>query len=461
MIKETNLYHGHGISEPIGLEYLASQIFTISSFMNFISNIELEVMLKPTLRISFISSTTADFPLAIIACKNAAQRGNITVAGGYHISGNHKDEDYLPFDYIVLGEGEDVIKDIIKEILSGNIYKNPGNCPKVIFSKPIEDLNSLKFPIRDKAFLGNYMLNDLMYPATTDQKNTAIILGSRGCKYSCSFCASASVWGTGLRMRSIQNIISEIKEVQDKFESNTFVFIDQSLGQQKKWTIELCNAIVKNGLILNWYHQSNINIDKELITVMAEAGCRKIGFGIEGISPFAISRIKPVNTPDFNYINDLFLKCNDNGIFVKAYLIMGFPWESKKVIDDYFEYLPQLKANMIKISFFTPFPGTADWNKYKSRLITRDWSKFDTVQMPVVKNAIISVDEYLRYREKLFHTFYGSEEYKRSNEMILAKFPYYRKSFIEFFKYLSEFEMIPGDSDLKNWINKLPFNNVA
>ena len=93
------------------------------------------------------------------------------------------------------------------------------------------------------------------------------------------------------------------------------------------------------------------------VRVMGEAGCSKIGFGLEGISPRAISIIKPVNPCDIDSVNALFDFCNSLGLFVKAYLMIGFPWETEEIVREYFEWLPGIRANQVKISYFTPFPG--------------------------------------------------------------------------------------------------------
>jgi anaerobic magnesium-protoporphyrin IX monomethyl ester cyclase len=446
------LFHGHGVSEPIGLEYIASRIDEFCKSLNFKSHIELEAVLLNDIKVSLISATTAEWPSALSINSYAKNQGNITIVGGYHISGNYKNEKELTFDYIVIGEGENVIIGILSDILSGHAYINKSQEPKIIYALPIQDLDDLPFPIRKESFLGNYMIHDLMFPAPSRQKNTSIILGSRGCNYNCSFCASATIWGSGIRVRKIDNIISEINEIQSKFKSNTFVFIDQSLGQKEEWTINLCKAIVENDIKLNWYHQSNININQELLPIMAEAGCSKIGFGVEGISPTAINKIKPINPISLEQINQLFEACNQYGIIVKAYLILGFPWETTEIVNEYFEFLPKLKANMVKISFFTPFPGTKDWNIYSDNLVTKDWSKFDTVQMPVVINPNISIEEYFIIRQNLFHVFYSSKEYKSTCQELLIKYPHYRQSYIEFYDYLKEFSMLPAELEFEEWI---------
>ena len=132
--------------------------------------------------------------------------------------------------------------------------------------------------------------------------------------------------------------------------------------------------------------------------------------------------------------------------------MLGFPWETEEIVTEYFESLPFLRANEIKISFFTPFPGTRDWDKYQDSLITRDWVNFDTVQMPVVFNPQISVERYHEVRRELFHVFYGSGTYGDITEKMMQYKPEYEQSYVEFVEYLTTHEMITGKEE---WVKCL------
>ncbi len=445
------IYHGHGEAEPIGLEYIASSVIKAGFIkVQFISNRELRIKLNENKSVSLFSATTAEWNHVKELSFNAKLDGCITIIGGYHVCGKIEDNIGKYFDYVVVGEGELVIIDILKEIENGNYCKE--DFPKIIESQRIVDLDSLPFPYRSTKYLGNYVLYDLMYPSPSMQVNPGIVLASRGCSYDCSFCASSSVWGRGLRLRSPENVVEELFELKEKFNSNTFVFIDQSFGQNKNWAFDLLKLIIDSRLKLNWYHQSNITINPELIAVMAEAGCKKIGFGIEGISPYAIKMLKPPNPQNLDKINSLLDYCNSLGIFTKAYLMLGFPWENKDVIEEYFTFLTKLNANQIKLSFFTPFLGTKDWDIYSNNLVSKNWDDFDTVKMPVIYNPNISVDDYIKIRQDLFNEFYSSNNYINLTNTILNRFPNYERSYQEFFEYLLTFDMIK-DVEGFNFLN--------
>ncbi len=453
--------HGHGEPEPIGLEYVAASVKSLSLSCMWRSPQELRLALdSKNIIFSFFSSTTHEYPKVLEAAMASKARGEITVLGGYHACGCQDDLVTGPFDYIVLGEGELVAPAIAKAFISGSNNELDGfeSCsvgPVHIVRAPrILDLDALPVPLRTEKRLEQYRIYDLMWPPASRQRNAALVLGSRGCANDCDFCASSTVWGHGIRLRSVNRIVDELRDLILKFGTNTVVFIDQSLGQSKQWALDLCVAIKTADLDIHWYHQSNLTIDLDVIRAMAGAGCSKIGFGLEGISPRAISVIKPANTCDINSINSLFDYCNRLGIFVKAYLMIGFPWETEDIIREYFEWLPRIRANQIKISYFTPFPGTRDWTRFRNQIITSDWSDFDTVRMPVVYNPNISIERYQEIRLALFRSFYGSRTYADVTRRIIGAYPHYIDSYWEFADYLYHFNLVPRDAA---WLDYLHY----
>lgn len=443
--------HGHGKPEPIGLEYIAGSLAAAGVHVHISNSNELRASVRGfEQEFSLFSSTTAEYPKVCVDAAKAREEGRITVIGGYHACGSTSEALDGSFDYAVTGEGEYAALELIRSVVGGtgaglgNAGRS-GTSPQHLVAYRIVDLDALPFPLRSEEYLGTYILYDLMWPTQSQQKNTAIVLASRGCAHECSFCASQTVWGTGVRFRSPGNVVKELQDLKSRFDTNTIVFIDQSLGQAKEWTLDLCGAVEEAKLDLGWYHQSNLDIDRDVLAAMARAGCKKIGFGLEGISPRAMDKLKPLNPRDAEAVNELFDYCNSLGICVKVYLMIGSPWETEQDINEYLEHIGRIRANEIKISYFTPFPGTPDWDRYSGSLLTRDWVHFDTVAMPVVYNPNITVQQYHQIRTALFKAFYGSETYTEVTRQMLAKWPHYAESYKEFLCYLRTFDMITGD----------------
>jgi anaerobic magnesium-protoporphyrin IX monomethyl ester cyclase len=458
-------FHGHGEPEPIGLEYLAGALVRRGFGCSFLGSSRCDLIdAEGETRLALFSVVTGSYAAVRKQAAAAQRRGVLTAIGGHHASASPMTVAHGPFDYVVQGEGEDVVLALAEATLHGRRdaltsfqHERAGNS-MIVRGARLQDLDAYPWPLRSESRLGSYLLYDLMWPPTTRQRNVAIMLTSRGCRYSCDFCASATVWGLGVRHRSKENVVAELRDLKERYGTNTVVIIDQSFGQDAAWTLDLCRAIKVANLGLTWYHQSNLEIDRDVLAAMADAGCTKVGFGLEGLSPSAIERIKPSNPTSLAEINDLFDYCTSLGLFVKAYTILGFPWETEDTVKEYVDWLPRLRANQVKISYMTPFPGTPYWSQYKAQLISHNWGDFDTVRMPVVHNPNIPVERYHQIREELLRTFYGSEMYTEGVRRMTSMFPRSMESYREFAGFLRSFNLINGREP---WLSDVSFRDGA
>lgn len=411
-------------------------------------------------QVLLFSATTPEWPMAVDV---AARIRNISpdsvlIAGGYHISALPEDEGTNLFDYVVVGEGERSLCSIFE---SGSF--TPGSVPasfrpKIVRSPRISNLDALPIPLRNSEDVKRHRLRGLMYPNPSRQTGVVALLLSRGCNNHCSFCASHTMWGSHLVTRRVSSAIDEVKHLTEECEVNTMVFVDQAFGEDVAWTKYLCHAVEDTcEKPFGWYCMAKTTIDQSLLPVMAAAGCTKIGFGVETADQEVRRRLKHHDGGDVDDLNSLFRACNKLGIFVKAYCIIGFPWETWEYLwGTTMRFLERLEANELKISFFTPFPGTPDWQKYSNQLATTDWRYFDTEAMPVVRNPNISAEQYHQIREGLFHAFYGSNTFADGVQRMTSDFPRYVESYREFCCYLSAHGMITGEEEWLGWIGGQP-----
>ena len=460
-------------SEPISLEYIAGNLARCGFDCN-ITTIEDEYCLIvedtglcPT-KIFMFSAYTYNYDRLRDICRKLKTNANHKIVlGGYHPSGLI-DPKQNCCDYIVKGEGEEVAVLLAKAFLRHEtVIINDKNCnksnlPPIINSSLIDDLNKLPFPLRDPSRLNRYVQTDLSWPPVSQRHNASVVLFSRGCRYNCEFCASQVIWGNGVRYRSPDNIVAELYYLKEEFNTNYVVVLDQAFGQNREWTIDVCHAIAKANLGISWYNQSHLNIDIDMLELFAHAGCKKIGFGLELLSPNLVGKVKSSNPTDIESINRTLDVCTSNGIFTKAYIMIGFPWEDEDIITEYMDNVQKISASEIKIMYVTPFPGTIYWEKYKNQLITREWKYFDTVSMPVIHNPNISVMRYREIREDLFHIFYGSNIYAETTRNLIRCFSHYAQSCREFCLYLKSNNMITGR---ESWLELIGYydewSNVA
>ena len=177
--------HGHGQPEPIGLEYIASSLVSNGFLCHFHNNFELVVSSagSPT-RLCLFSALSHELPKVIEAAQRAKVRGEATVLGGYHVSGHLDNLTDGPFDYLVVGEGENVAPAIAKAHICGDqndldeFQSRTAGAVCLVQAPRIAHLDALPHPLRIEGRLTQYRIYDLMWPPASCQKNTALVLGS-------------------------------------------------------------------------------------------------------------------------------------------------------------------------------------------------------------------------------------------------------------------------------------------
>lgn len=400
------------------------------------------------------SATTSEWPttLDIAATIRTVSPESILIVGGYHVSALPKDDGTKLFDYVVVGEGERSLCSIFEsgDLTSGGVPAS--SRPKIVQSPRISDLDTLPFPLRDPEEIKRNRLRGLIFPPTSRQTGVASLLLSRGCNSQCSFCASHTMWGSRLVTRGIDSVVHEIRHLADRYGANVLALMDQAFGEDADWTKQLCRRLRNDDRSPpNWYCMAKTTIERSLLPEMAAAGCTKIGFGVETADREARKKLKRHDGGEIDDLNNLFRSCNEVGIVVKAFFMIGFPWETPDYLLGRTKgFLESLEANEIRMFFFTPFPGTADWQTYSGQLLTTDWADFDPVQAPVVHNPQISVERYHHIRQELVQAFYQSPTYSMVARRMLRGFPNYRESYMEFVDYLRTHGIALGT---KTWLD--------
>jgi anaerobic magnesium-protoporphyrin IX monomethyl ester cyclase len=287
------------------------------------------------------------------------------IMGGPHIS--IKSEEVLKIcsevDFLVRGEGEETILELIKVIstrwgdknatfydIKGISYRQNGN----IIHNPqrgfISSLDSLPFPARD------LLVNKDSY----NSEDMGLLMTSRGCPYSCSYCAT-SIWERKTRYRSVDNVINEIKLVIDKYGTPQITFKDDSFTVNRKRVLELCDMLIKEKIDISWDCNTRVNhIDEEMLKKMKKAGCSNIKVGIETGSERILKLMnKKITFDQCRKAAKLFRKV---GIHWTGYFMMGLPSETKEDVYATLKFMKELEPDYASLSVYEPFPGTDLFN---------------------------------------------------------------------------------------------------
>ncbi len=318
-----------------------------------------------------LSSITSTAPRAFQLAKRFRSMGIPIVMGGPH-STFLPEESLRYADYVVRGEGEETIVELIEHLESG---------------MPLDDIKGLSYRKGD-AFIHNParpLIRDLDSGPIPDlnlvhnwQKRTTIpIATSRGCPFGCKFCSVIQMFGRKYRFKSIERVIEEIKEVASR-KAHIF-FIDDNFAANKERTKTLLKRLIAEKIRIEWSAQVRTDIarDAELVDLMAQTGCFTAFIGFESINPRTLSLYNKQQKLDDIIECIKILKrasINMHGMFV-----FGGDTDDIETIRSTKRFAKRLDINSVQFLMLTPLPGTPVFEdlKQQGRLIHTDWAKYD------------------------------------------------------------------------------------
>jgi len=355
--------------------------------------------------------------------KLAASAGAVTALRNRIIADVHEIRDAILkggyADVFINSEPEAVVEKLALEIMKQKeCLSVPGEAPnkehgflvnvpgisfcikeRVITTLPaneITDINSLPYP-------AYHMLPDLKpYHTGVMQRPFALVQTTRGCPFSCTFCAFGR---TKCRERSVESVISELKFLRDKLRIKSFLFFDDTLSIKKSRVMELCERMAEEGLDkLKWAACTRANlVDYELLKAMKKAGMKELAIGIESGSETILKNIKKGVTLDD--IRRAAKWCHELGIMFYGLAIIGLPGETEATVKETIEFIKEIDPFYTQFCFSTPFPNTEMFQYYEQNgfLLTNDWEKyFPLSDEPVIRTQELTAGRLKKLRAKAY-----------------------------------------------------------
>ena len=312
-----------------------------------------------------------------------------------------KEHDAL--DFGILGEAEETLKEILqdkqKTDILGIYYKENGEV-KFTGKRPfIEDLDSLPFPAR-------HLVDNNIYRRPDNNKVQATIKVSRGCPFHCFFCLATPVSGSKVRRRSPENIVKEIRECVEKYNITNFLFWSDIFNLDKKWTLDLCQAIIDSGLKITWSANTRADTaDLEMAKMMYKSGCRLVSIGVESGSQYMLEKMgKKITLDDVRRTVKVFKQAK---IRIYNYFVIGLPWETEETVEDTIKFAIELNSDFISFYTATPLPGSRFFDyAMEHNLFDKDTSFENAYFYPAVNTHSLSKDRVFELHKSAIKRFY-------------------------------------------------------
>jgi radical SAM superfamily enzyme YgiQ (UPF0313 family) len=271
---------------PLGIMYLSGVLKKDRHHVGVVNWKYKEVrkkLLEEKFDILAFSITSGNYYQCLEICQRIKKEFDIfTIFGGPHATLFPEIIEEACVDGVCIGEGEKSIVEFANKYQRGEsitdiknwwikqndrIYRNP--------VRPlITDLDELPFPDRE-----------LFRHFHSSGQRVHAIETTRDCPYNCTHCyqgAYSNIYkDKGIRKRSVDNVLKELREIKESFLVDSFFFIDDTFILNYEWVEEFTIRYRKEiHLPFFCYVRANL-VTPNLVKQLKEGGCITAGMGIE------------------------------------------------------------------------------------------------------------------------------------------------------------------------------------
>lgn len=307
-------------------------------------------------------------------------------------------------DALLLGEGENVLLNFLTKeedkVLGVVSRKND----EIVFNgiEPIiENLDIVPFPYEDWEL--------------EDKTKIFYYESSRGCPFSCSYCLS-SIDKT-VRYYSLDRVKKDLKRFLDS-PIKLLKFVDRTFNLRKERYMEIWKFLLENyreGITFHFEINANI-FDDETLDFLEKVpkGYFQFEIGVQSINPETMVAIKRNNILDKLAHN---VRKISRNIHLHLDLIAGLPYETYDIFKNSFNYVYNLKPEMIQLGFLKLLKGTQMYDeveKYQYKYYSRP-------PYEVFSNKFISFGELVKLKnlEKMLDYYYNSEKFRYTCDFVI------------------------------------------
>lgn len=403
---------------PMGILMLAAMIRKDGRYSVEVKNYSSHSMVDamedlPEANIYGITLTSMEIPYALEFAgriKKKYPKARVIVGGAGTVTTDLLETSVI--DMVVQGEADYEIARVIEELAYG--VEGPYWCvaPK--------DLDKLPYPARD--MLEGPIGGDVFaYNKRYQGEQSTAILSSRGCPFSCAFCA-APMLAEVVRYRSVDSVVGEMQHVIEEYGIKQFRFSDDLFTFPKRRAMEMCEGI--GPLDVAWRVSARVKpLSKEVLQAMKDAGCKELSFGVESFDDNVLSLLHKYATARDN-VRALEM-CDEVGIGARMLLMIGTPGQTPTTIGLNKKHVDEAPHTIVSCTSFVPIPGSDVWydpDKYGVEILSRDMRDYnfyffgpDGVNdlKPVIKLKDRPLDEFVNESKEFRQWLFEREDVNR------------------------------------------------
>lgn len=279
-------------------------------------------------------------------------------------------------DFIVVGEGEQTLLELVDR-LNGRTSTQLASIAGLAFTsedassttirtprrRDIKDLDALPFPAWDLVEISRYQ-------AIWRQQHgyySMNLATTRGCPYHCNWCAKP-IWGQRYNVRSPENVVAEMKWLQQAFRPDHIWFVDDIMGLKPGWLARFAELVEEQQVRIPFkcLNRADLLLRDGTIDALRRAGCHTVWIGAESGSQKVLDAMeKGVRVEQ---IVEATRRLHAANIRVGFFLQFGYPAEDREDIERTLQLVRECQPDDIGISVSYPLPGTKFYERVQSQL---------------------------------------------------------------------------------------------
>lgn len=352
---------------------------------------------KPDLIAFYVNLMTKVKVISLIQkLKNHPEFKEVSIVlGGPDITYNQAKYLQAGADYLVIGEGEETLKELIEALkhkknlseIEGLAYLINGELVTNKSRMRMKEMDDLPLPNRAAVPIPKY----LHTWKKAHGKSALNVSTQRGCPYTCKWCSTA-VYGQSYRRRSPQKVVEELQLLSETYQPDSFWFVDDVFTVSHKWMYGFEEAMNKAGLKIQYECITRAErMNDEIIQILKKTGCFRVWIGAESGSQKIIDAMD--RRVDVDLVKDQLIATKKAGIETGTFIMVGYPGETYEDILLTANYLEAALPDHFTITKSYPIKGTTLYDEIEDQITIRpDWNT--------------STDRQIDFKRKYSDTFY-------------------------------------------------------
>ena len=335
--------------------------------------------------------------------------GTPVVMGGITVS-SLPEETAAHCTSVIIGEGEPLWPEVLRDFENGCLK------PRYVHAR------SGYFDLRD-APTPRF---DLLDPA---KYNRITVQTSRGCPHKCHFCASSILLTPLYKLKPVEKVIQEIREIKKIWPRPFIEFADDNSFVARDHYKQLLRELAKEKL--RWFTETDVRVaeDDELLGLMRDSGCQQVLLGLESPRRASLDGVELKSNwkaRKQDQYKAAIEKIQSHGITVNGCFVLGLDGDTPEAFDDVFQFVRDSGLYEVQITFMTAFPGTPLHAKLKQegRIIREEtWelcTLFDINFTPRNMSVRELQEGFLGLAKKLYSAEETAERRRRFKEKLRA-----------------------------------------